>query len=470
MFERPISRRQALAGLVALGAGAALGAVPGLPAPAVGLPMRLRRPGDRPRPDLPEGLDTLPRVEHIVVVMMENHSFDNYLGTLGRGDGFDLDRHGHPRDACPDDKGNLVRAFRMPSTCQLDHEPSNSWNASHLALGRHRRNDGFVRASGPVAMGYWTREDLPFYHALARVFPVCDRWFASCLAPTYPNRKFLMAGTASGQVHTKLEEVGKAPPPNGTIFERLDAHGISWRNYYTNLPQVALFPPLASASGDKLVKVDQFFRDAAAGTLPGFALVDPDFIGDGSEENNADVRVGEEFVARVVRAVMDGPGWSRTLLIWTYDEGGGYYDHVPPPRAIEPDATRPLITVPPDRPGDYDRYGFRVPAVIVSPYARRHYVSHHVHDHTSVLKLLETKWNLPALTFRDANASNLLDSLDLRGPPRFLEPPRLPDASGRSDCVEGRPGRIPPRGAQVRAREALGRAERLRTGSTHAVA
>src|SRR4029450_5412343 len=111
------------------------------------------------------------------------------------------------------------------------------------------------------------------------------------------------------------------------------------------------------------------------------------------------------------------------LLIWLYDEGGGYYDHVPPPRAIPPDDIPPLITVPPDQPGGDDRYGFRGPAGIVSPYARRHYVSHHVHDHTSVLKLIETKWNLPALTFRDANASNLLDCLELRRPPAFLDPP-----------------------------------------------
>lgn len=450
MPGHPISRRQALAGLAALGAGLVVGAGPRRSGASAELPVRRRRPGDRPRTDLPEGTDTLPRIEHIVVVMMENHSFDNYLGTLGRGDGFRLDRHGRPRNACPDGSGNLVRAFRMPSTCQLDREPSNAWNASHVALGRHGRNDGFVRASGPVAMGYWAREDLPFYHALARTFPVCDRWFASCLAQTYPNRKFMMAGTASGQVNTRLEEIGQAPPPNGTIFERLDAHDISWRDYSTNLPQVALFPPVASANADKLPRIDQFFRDAASGALPGFALVDPDFVGDGSEENNADVRVGEEFVARVVRAVMDGPAWPRTLLIWTYDEGGGYYDHVPPPRAIEPDATAPLISVPPDRPGGYDRYGFRVPAVIVSPYARKHYVSHQVHDHTSILKLLETKWNLPALTYRDANASNLLDSLDLRGRARFLEPPVLPAAPGRSECVEGHPGTVPPRGARVR--------------------
>jgi phospholipase C len=431
-----------------LRSGAALAAALALPDPTWAATRR--RPGSLPHPKLPEGTETLPQIEHIIVAMMENHSYDNYFGVLERGDGFRLGRDGQPKNVCPDGQGHLIRAFRMPSTCQLEREPSQAWNASHVSLGRHRRNDGFVLASGPVAMGYWTEEDLPFYYALARTFPLCDRFFASCLAQTYPNRKFLMCGTAVGQVSTDLSQIGKAPPPNGTIFERLNAHGISWKNYYTDLPQVALFPPVLNANIEKAVHIDTFYLDAAAGTLPAVSLVDPGFLNDESEENHADIRLGEAFMARVVNAVMAGPAWPRTLLIWLYDEGGGYYDHVPPPRAIPPDDIPPLITVPPDQPGGYDRYGFRVPAVIVSPYARRHYVSHHVHDHTSVLKLIETKWNLPALTFRDANASNLLDCLELRRPPAFLDPPTLPGpGAAPSGCVPGSPGPIPPPDAVI---------------------
>ena len=434
--------------------GAALAAALALPAlattPAWGAPRR--RPDSLPFPKMPEGTDMLPQIEHIIVVMMENHSFDNYLGVLGRGDGFQLDRAGRPKNSCPDADGNLIRAFRMPSTCQLDREPSQSWNASHISLGRRRRNDGFVLASGPVAMGYWTEEDLPFYYGLARTFPLCDRWFASCLAQTYPNRKFLMCGTAVGQVSTDITQVGKAPPPNGTIFDRLNAHGISWRNYATDLAQVLLFPPVYNANKEKVLTIDRFYADAAAGQLPAVALVDPGFLDDESEENNADIRVGENFAARVINAVMAGPGWPKTVLIWVYDEHGGYYDHVPPPRAIPPDDIPPEIT-PADRPGGYDRYGFRVPAVIVSPFARRNYVSHRVHDHTSFLKLVETKWNLPALTYRDANASNLLDSLDFRRPPAFLEPPLLPAPGiAPTGCIEGDPGPIPPPGSVITGR------------------
>jgi phospholipase C len=444
-FARGLGRRDVLRGGAALAAALAL---PAVGAPAWAAPRR--RPGSRPFPHLPEGTDTLPQIEHIIMVMMENHSFDNYFGLLGRGDGFQLDHDGRPRESCPDGNGDRIRAFHMPSTCQLDREPSQAWNASHISLGPGRRNDGFVLASGPVAMGFWDESDLPFYYGLARTFPLCDRWFASCLAQTYPNRKFLMCGTAVGQVRTDTSQVGKAPPPNGTIFERLNDHGISWRNYSVDLPQVLLFPPVFFANQEKVVRIDQFYSDAAAGTLPAVSLVDPGFVNDQSEENNADIRVGETFVSQVINAVMAGPGWAKTVLVWTYDEHGGYYDHVPPPRAIPPDDIPPDIMVPPDQPGGYDRYGFRVPAVIVSPFARPNYVSHRVHDHTSFLKLIETKWNLPALTYRDANASNLLDALDFHHPPAFLDPPVLPGPGiAPTGCVEGDPGTIPPPDAVI---------------------
>jgi phospholipase C len=139
--------------------------------------------------------------------------------------------------------------------------------------------------------------------------------------------------------------------------------------------------------------------------------------------------------------------WEKSMLIWTYDEHGGYFDHVPPPPAVTPDAVAPEITVPPDQPGRYDRYGFRVPMGMVSPYAKPDYVSHVVSDHTSILKLVETKWNLPALTRRDANASNLLDMIDLKAPPAFRHPPALPAAANpslRAGCTVSGAGVIPP--------------------------
>ncbi len=156
----------------------------------------------------------------------------------------------------------------------------------------------------------------------------------------------------------------------------------------------------------------QFFTDAQAGTLPSFSLLDPNYDTQ-SQENPQNIVVGEAFMAQVVQALGSSPLWRSTLLILTYDEHGGYYDHVPPPAALAPDPIPPMV-----QPGEstYDgfhRYGFRVPAVLVGLYIKRNYVSHVVYDHTSILAFLERKWNLPALTHRDANGNDLTDFLDL---------------------------------------------------------
>ena len=435
-----ISRRDVLRGAGALGLGLTFGGWPDV-ARARGH----RQPGSLPNPKLPEGTDTLPQIEHIVIVMMENHSFDNYFGTLSRRVGFPI--HDGVRTAAnPDGMGNLIHAFHMPSTCQLDAHPSQAWNASHISFDGGR-NDGFVLGSGPVAMGYWTEDDIPFYYGLARTFPLASRWFCSTLCQTYPNRRFLMAGTAAGIISTSSASLSAPAPPNGNIFERLDAFGISWRNYYSDLPSAAILIDYALQNQPKLLHMPRFFTDVAAGTLPAVSLVDPPFNSEGSEENPDDIRIGEQFVSQVINAVMAGPGWPKTLLVWLYDEHGGYYDHVPPPPAIPPDDIPPNLA-PGDQPGGYDRYGFRVPAVIVSPYARPNHISHRTRDHTSILKFIERKFNLGALTYRDANADDLFDCLHLHEPPPFLEPPTLPApalaASNPPACTPGDPGTIPP--------------------------
>jgi phospholipase C len=403
----------------------------------------LRHPGDRPDPTKPEGFDGLPKIEHIVIVMMENHSYDNYFGMLHRGDGFTLDKAGKPTNSCPDANGKPVRAFHMANTCQLPKQPSQAWNASH-AQWDNGKMDGFVRSdSGPVAMGYFDQSDIPFYYDLASTFPLSDRWFCSTLCQTYPNRRFLYAGSARGDIGDAISTFNAPPPPNGTIMEQLDRHGIVWRDYYTDLPTTALYPYLSTDFAGKVVKIDQFFTDAKAGNLPSVAFVEPNF-GSQSEENPQDISRGESFAASVINAVMASPNWATTLLIWTYDEHGGYYDHVPPPPAVLPDDVAPELGTG-DVPGKYDRYGIRVPAVIVSPWAKKDYVSHVVHDHTSILKLIHTKWNLPALTARDANADDLLDSLDFSGTPAFATPPTLVKPLNPNDLVSicTAPGPIP---------------------------
>jgi phospholipase C len=448
----------------------------------------------------------------MVVLMMENHSYDNYLGMLqGRGEGLPLGPDGEPEVFNPATDGTAVQAFHLPSTVQRRGVPSQSWHASHLQWAEGRC-DGFVTSAQNVqaearagaaaddvdtaaeaaamGMGYWSERDLPFYYGLARTFPLADHWFSSCLGPTFPNRRFLIAGTAHGLIDDSPYDLLDYPPA-GTIFDMLTRHGISWANYHPvagdqpkwqhyarhkrkmarrrlmsvgrSLPAVSqgvqkdiqftadVFPLGIGRYMQHVHSIDQFFADAADGTLPAFSIVDPDFDAC-SEENPQDIRKGESFAAEVINSVLHGAGWPDTLLIWLYDEHGGYYDHVSPPPAVPPDDVegrsmigssttleRCLRPVLPglvrskknlvEGPQRYDRYGFRVPAVIVSPYARPDYVCSEVLDHTSVLRLVEEKWNLPALTTRDAAATTPLDALDFTSPPAFLKPPSLPEPS-----------------------------------------
>ena len=387
---------------------------------------RVRSPGSRPDPTKPEGVDLLPKVEHIVIYMQENRSFDHYLGLLGRGDGLRLNHKGLPKNTNPDLEGNPVSMFHIDSTCDTHPGASQSWNDSHISFNGGVM-DGFVRAADGAtgSMGYYDGDDIPFYYGLARTFPLCDRWFCSVLGQTFPNRRYLQAATSVGIVSTDIQEVLATPvAPNGVIWERLNAHGITWNDYAIDISDILLFPTFAKANTSHIKRFNDFLTDCAAGTLPQVSIISP---GDTTytEEPPADIQNGEAYSSSIINAVMNSPVWPNTVMFFMYDEHGGYYDHVPPPSAIAPDTIEPRIHVPPDQPGAFDRYGVRVPAYVISPFAKKHYVSHVVHDHTSVLKFIETKWNLGAMTYRDANADNLLDALNFNHP-AFLEPPMLP--------------------------------------------
>ena len=409
----------------------------------------VRAAGSIPRPGLAAGTDLVPQIEHFVVVMMENHSFDNILGVIGRGDGFTIGPDGHPTATNPDGNGNLVHAFHMPTECQTNGV-GNDWKVTHEAYDGGSCQ-GFVTSTSAEAMGYFTKEDLPFTCGMASTFPIADRYFTSAMVQTDPNRRYLIAGTSLGLVDDKFPP---GLPPRGVIFEELNRHGITWKDYYTSLPTLGVFLELLDDKtlSPGLAKIDQFYVDAAAGTLPSFCLVEPDY-GHQSEENPQDIQFGDQFVGNVVNAVMSSPNWPTTMLIWTYDEHGGYYDHVPPPAAIPPDEIPPILQ-PGDPPGGFDRYGFRVPSGVVSPFAKEKHVSHTLYDHTSILKTVEEKWNLPALTRRDANANSLFDMLDLRTEPAFLKPPDLPappDPTAKAECLSTGAGAIPPPSAVTKA-------------------
>jgi phospholipase C len=464
------TRRGVIASALAAGAAVGTGAWRSAPRSAAGPPglagtpavgptvsgsasSALREPGSLPYPELAPGTDTIPQIKHIVVLMMENHSYDDKLGMLDRAgaDGFKLGSDGKPTETNPYPDGKLQHAFRMPTTCQLSGKPSQTWTDSHIQLASGH-NTGFVRSgSGPVAMGYWERADQPFYYSLASTFPIADRYFCSLLGQTFPNRRYLMAATSLGMVNDGVPDPFHYPA-NGTIFDKLHNAGVSFTDYYQledilPAPTMALFPELLVRYPDHLHKVDEFFDDAKAGTLPGFSLVEPEYTKT-SEEDPQNIVYGEQFAASVIDAVMAGPGWKNTLLIWTYDEHGGYYDHVVPPEAIAPD------DIPPDASVTYTgfrQYGFRVPCAIVSPWARPDYVSHEVFDHSSICALVEHKWNLPAMTYRDANANAMLDMLDFskaafEQPPKLARPLLDTDPSALA-CNTSGPGTIPPPGS-----------------------
>ncbi|HEY2577914.1 MAG TPA: alkaline phosphatase family protein [Streptosporangiaceae bacterium] len=410
----------------------------------------IRKPGSLPYPDRPVGKDTLPLIRHIVVLMMENHSYDNKLGMLQRpgADGFTLGKNGLPIETNPYANGKTQHLFRMPTVCQLNGKPSQEWQQSHSQYAGGK-NDGFVEsASGPVSMGYWQQEDQPFYYSLASAFPIADRYFSSVLGQTFPNRRYLLAATSLGMVDDTFP---LGYPANGTLFDLFDKHHISWKNYYSTTPSTLLFPQLYFDNfGKNVLPLGHFFDDAASGNLPDYCIVDPDYSTH-SEEDPQNIAIGEAFAYEVVKAVMAGPEWETTLLIWTYDEHGGYYDHVPPPKAIAPDKIAPKVPAGEPVYDGFARYGFRVPCSLISPWSRKNYVSHNVFDHSSICKLAETKWNLPAMTFRDANASNMLDMLDFKHP-AFAKPPKLATPLYNSNpdaliCGFTGPGTIPPPGS-----------------------
>ena len=514
-----LSRRTLLRSGAALAAGAgAVRLLDGSGARAVRLASSaatLRLPDSVPDPGRPAGTPhpAMP-FDHVVVLMMENHSFDNFLGDLSRTRRDVVGQFSPGVDFVNfDSDGTAVAPWHLTSTCEAD-DVDQSWDCTHRSMfwgpGPSAEPDtsyrapydpaafdwsrplsqvplakpgmrGFVLANGgPQTMGYWTAAELPFTHSMAQAFTVANRWFCSAPCQTYPNRRFLMAGTAFGDIATDMSTIIggvpptiATPPANGTIFDRLSGHGVTWRNYFTDLPATGIIPTIIEKYPANVVPVQQFFADCAAGTLPAVSFVDPEFgalgevgaplaslpvvqslpgVGDaggfiqtlsGSQEAPANVAYGEEFVAQAVTAVLHSPAWARTLLIWTFDEHGGYADHVPPPAAIPPDGILPDLSAG-DFAGAYDMYGPRVPAVVVSPYARAGGVSNTLYDHTSVLATIEAKWNLPALTYRDANASTVLDCLDTTRPPRLDAPalaapgPALPAGlrcTGRGDST-----------------------------------
>jgi phospholipase C len=410
-------------------------------------------PGLSQAKDAPLG-DDIP-IDTIIVVMMENRSFDHLLQNLPA--------FGQPdAEVAPAGASNLnadgtpVPIFHLSTYCYDD--TSHGWTDVHTEWADGAMT-GFVVANnhndtkpadGTRAMGYYTEADLPWLYAAANTFALADHNFSSVLGPTFPNREYLYAATSYGHIGNEI-----FPDEMPTLFQSLVAAKVDWRIYYDDLPGPFIFAGTLSKYLDNAAKLTNFFADVQAGTLGQLNIVDA-HLGPGDVYNRndfhppGDVQYGQKFLADLTQAVMQSPQWSHTALIITFDEHGGIYDHVPPPPACAPDAIAPITNPQDNAPGGFDRLGVRVPLLVISPYAKPHFVSHAVYDHTSITRFIETRFKLPALTARDANADPLTDLFDFKKP-AFATPPSLPEATidpaKAADCMQQFP---PPDMAPVR--------------------
>jgi phospholipase C len=343
--------------------------------------------------------------------MMENRSFDHMLGWLPGADGRQAglvytDAHGvahETRRLAPDFQG-------------CGHaDPDHSWDGSRVAFAGGAC-DGWLRAGAndDFAIGYYTDEDLPFLGRAARDWTVCDRYFAATMGPTFPNRLYLNAGATDRIANTGA--ICTLP----TIFDRLAAAGLRGANYHSgDLSFLSLW-------GGKYASIsrpyEEFLETCATGRLPEVAFVDPPGEGEATGVSSddhpfSDIRAGEAWMAATYRAVTTSPAWPRTLLVITFDEWGGFFDHVAPSVAPDADPAHALR-------------GFRVPCLLISPWSRHGGVVSRTFDHTSILRTIEARWRLAPLTLRDASANDLSDALDFSSPdydaPVYDVPARVP--------------------------------------------
>ncbi len=386
----------------------------------------------------------LSSVNHIVVLMLENRSFDHMLGFLYAASG-NVSPSGQPFEGLKGNESNpgvgtgaaavkvykinpaAANAYLMPGA-----DPGEGYNATNSQLFGNMNaptppiatNNGFVSdynyslgwegtegwsiVPGTVSsniMGIFPPETLPVLSGLARGYAVCDHWFGSVPTETMPNRAFACAATSQGHMDDKTSSY-TCP----SIFGLLSKHKINWAIYgYDTDPLTRQnFTDITNATDSHFGIFTDFTTAAAAGKLPAFTFLEPSWGATGNSQHpNNNVTLGEDLIHKVYYALRNGPAWNSTLLIITYDEHGGCYDHVAPP----------LGAVPPDDSAgefgfDFKRFGPRVPAVLVSPHIAKGTVFRVPAkatplDHTSILKTVERRWNLPALTARDAAASDL---------------------------------------------------------------
>jgi len=450
----------------------------------------------------------LQNINHIIFMAQENRGFDHYFGAMRQYWAAknipDQDFDGLPQfnpvagiaplrgpaptnpgcdpslppphDCTFDGDSPAVGSFHMISMCE--ENPSPSWNEDHVdwnltgPVASQATLNGFVWTAahdartnqppfsdvdGERAMSYYDATDLPYYYFMASSFATSDRWFSPTMTRTQPNRMFSLAATSAGHVYPLKQGVLNTP----TIFDRLEEAHISWKVYVTDLEYAT--PPVqdsalnmfatAAKYPQNIVPVSQFLADVAAGTLPSVSYIDPGYDSGRDEhpglddgEPSGSVQVGAQYVATLINAFMRSSSWQDSVFILTYDEFGGFYDHVPPQPAVSPDGIKPVDLLqgpPPNGPDicvlttgptcDFVYTGYRVPLIVISPFARKNYVSHTVADYTAWIKLVETRFNLPSLTKRDAAQIDMTEFLDFVNVP-WRVPPTPPVQPTNGPC------------------------------------
>jgi phospholipase C len=414
-----------------------------------------------PPPPPPPPPADLTVVNHVIFMMQENQSFDRYFGQLNayrQSKGYGADVNGTPANASQlsFDHSTTFTPFHMVSMCAEDlssywNESHNDWNHfapttatplmdgyANSAGGNSRNSLGFD-INGQRVMGYYDDSDLPYYYFMATQFAMSDAWFSPLMSNTPSSRLYAMAATSHGVVNKPLTQV-----KIDTIFDELERKGISWKNYvpdYPNGSSLKPFPIFAKFTGTKIVPMSQYFTDAKSGNLPQVTFIDRDSKAGLDEHPGPGISVqkGAAYVKTIIDALMASSNWDDSVFFFTYDEGGGFYDHVPPVATVSPDGIPPVLgandtcTATPGPMCDFVYTGFRLPNFVVSPFAKAHYVDHTPMDTTAILTFIEKRFGVAALTARDAAQPDISYFFDFAGKPN-LTPPTPPAQPTNGPC------------------------------------
>jgi phospholipase C len=407
------------------------------------------------------------QVNHIIYMLQENRSFDQYFGSLNAyrqslGLSTDVDVTPPTAAQLSYDHTLTFTPFHMNSMCIEDlsaywNEGHNAWNHSdHTsatpamdgfanAAGGDSRASGGFDINGQRVMGYYTDQDLPYYYFMATQFAMSDRWFSPAMTNTPANRMYAVAATSQGVIDKPATQLTA-----DTIFDELQAAGISWKNYVPNFPNgssLKAFPAFAKYLNTNIAPMDQYFTDLKNGTLPQVVFIDRDSQ-NGLDEHpgpGGHVQEGAAYVKSIIDALMNSSAWKDSVFFLTFDEAGGLFDHVPPVQTVSPDGIKPIFgtndtcTTGNSSAGgpldmcDFDVTGFRLPNFVVSPFAKPHYIDHQNIDTTAILKFIETRFKLQPLTKRDAAQPDISAMFDFTNSPN-LSPPTPPSQPTGGPC------------------------------------